>query len=83
MTPLEKVEALFDELVQHYGEAEDREIRAATKLLLVAIAQLKTHDEHRWKGLMREYISLAEDDPDKFERILNSNRSTPNDVLLA
>lgn len=83
MTPLEKVEALFDELVDHYGEAEDREIRAATKLLLVAIARLKAQDEHGWKGLMREYISLAEDDPEKFARVLNGNRSTTRDVLLA
>ena len=40
MTPLEKVEALYDELVAHYGAGEDKEIRAAAKLLLVALAKV-------------------------------------------
>jgi len=37
-TPLEQVEHLYKELVDWYGEgAEDREIRVASKLLMVAL----------------------------------------------
>jgi hypothetical protein len=72
MTPLEKAEALYNELVTHYGEGEDREIRAAAKLLLVALARFK---EHGGTALAEEYLTLLKSDPDKFERILQSNRS--------
>jgi hypothetical protein len=75
MTPLEKAEALYDELVAHYGEGEDREIRAAAKLLLVAFAKLKEHGGPRGISVADEYLDLLKHDPDKFERILLSNRS--------
>jgi hypothetical protein len=42
MTPLEKVEALYQELVAWYGEGSDREIRAASKLLMVALLKLES-----------------------------------------
>ncbi len=43
MTPLEKVEAFYVELLEYYGDGDEREIRAAAKLLLVALAKFKEH----------------------------------------
>ena len=83
MTPLEKAEALYDELVAHYGEGEEREIRAAAKLLLVALAKFKAHGGSRGIALADEYLDLLKHDPDKFERILHSNRSEASGQWLA
>ncbi len=83
MTPLDKVEVLFDELVDHYGEAEDREIRAAAKLLIVAISRLKAGDPDRWTDLVEEYLSIARHDPDRFDRIIRANRGTKDAILKA
>jgi hypothetical protein len=82
-TPLEKVEALYDELVIHYGEGEDREIRAAAKLLLVALARFKEHDGPRGIALVDEYLNLIKHDPDKFDRVIQSNRSEGCSTLIA
>jgi len=75
MTPLEKVETLYEELVTHYGEGEDREIRAAAQLLLVALAKFKKHGGKRGVDLAGEYLDLLKYEPEKLERILQSNRS--------
>ncbi len=75
MTPMERVEALYRELVVHYHEAPDAQVRAATKLLLVAIAELKCNGGLGWAGLVRDYIAIAERDPERFSRILAANRS--------
>ena len=83
MTPLEKTEAFFDKLVAHYGEGEDREIRAAAKLMLVALAKFKEHGSPRGIELADEYLNLIKYDPEKFERIMQSNRSHPDDNWLA
>ncbi len=83
MTPLEKTEALFDELVAHYADGDDREIRAAAKLMLVALAKFKEHGGPRGIHLADEYMSLLKYDPEKFERILQSNRSQPGSSWLA
>ncbi len=83
MTPLEKVEALYEELVAHYGEGEDREIRAAAKLLLVALAKFKEHSGSRGITLAEEYLDLLKHDPDKFDRIMHSNRSEGSGHWLA
>ena len=82
MTPLEKVEALFDELVSHYGGAEDREVRAAAKLLLVALDKFKTHGGANWSGLVDEYVQMATQDAQRFERVLHGNRG-PTDSFIA
>ena len=50
MTPLEEVEALYQELVDWYDDGADREIRAASKLLMVALLKLKEHGEFGWQG---------------------------------
>ena len=74
-TPLEKIESLCEELVTHYGDGEDREIRVAGKLLLVALAQFRQHGGRGWPSLVREYLSIAENDPEKLDHILRANRS--------
>jgi hypothetical protein len=83
MTPLEKAEAVFHELVAHYGDAEDRELRAAAKLLLVALDKFRTHGGPNWSTLLDEYVDLARHDPEKLSRILHGNRGTKDASLLA
>jgi hypothetical protein len=78
MTPLERVEILYRELVEHYHEAEDAELRAAAKLLMVAIAELKRHGGPGWQGLLDEYVQIAREDPARFDRMLQGNRSNPS-----
>lgn len=75
MTPLERVERLYHELVAHYRGAQDAEVRAAAKLLLVAIAELKRHGGAGWMATVHEYLAIAERDPQRLDRILNGNRS--------
>ena len=75
MTPLERAEVLYRELVVHYHEAQDAEVRAATKLLLVAIAELKRHEGVGWAALVYDYVAIADRDPERFNRILSANRS--------
>lgn len=87
MTPLERVEVLYRELVAHYHEAQDAEVRAAIKLLLVAIAELKRHGGSDWAALAYEYLAIAERDSERFDRILRGNRTnaaspTGNDTFL-
>lgn len=88
MTPLERVESFYRELVEHYHEGSDPELRAAAKLLLVAIAELKRHGGPDWQGLLDEYVQIAKRDPERFDRMVRSNRSnaaqiTGDDELLA
>ncbi|AGA90680.1 hypothetical protein Thimo_1915 [Thioflavicoccus mobilis 8321] len=79
MTPLERVEALYEELVDWYGEGADRETRAAAKLLMVALAKLQTHGGPGWQGLVEEYLLMLRNDPDRFARLLEANRSNRKD----
>ncbi|GAB6039577.1 hypothetical protein [Endothiovibrio diazotrophicus] len=79
MTPLERVESLHRELVQHYHEARDAELRAATKLLLVAIAELMRHGGPGWHNLLNEYTQIARQDPERFRRMVQANRTNPGD----
>jgi hypothetical protein len=74
MTPIERVEALYKELVAHYHGAQDAEVRAAAKLLLVAIAELKRHGGAGFAGIVHEYTAVAEGDPERFDRILQASR---------
>jgi hypothetical protein len=87
MTPLERTEALYRELVLHYHEAEDAEVRAAAKLLMVAIAELRRHGGPGWPDLIEEYLRIARQDPERFDRMLKGNRTnagypTDEDELL-
>lgn len=90
MTPLEKVEALYEELVAWYGEGKDREVRAASKLLLVALLKLSERPGCDWEGLLDEHIRMLKDDPERFRSVLNANRgvrkshpSANDDEMLA
>jgi hypothetical protein len=74
MTPLEKVEALYQELVDGYGEGADREARAASKLLMVALLKLKEHGGFGWQGLVEDYVLMLRNDPERYARILEANR---------
>jgi hypothetical protein len=82
-SPIERVEALYRELVEHYGDGEQRELRAAAKLLLVALVQFRAHGGPDWVRLLDEYVALIKTDPAQFERLLQSNRSEPHDGILA
>ena len=74
MTPLEKVEALYEELVAGYGEGQDREARAASKLLMIALLKLKEHGGFGWQELVQEYLTILQNDPERFRRMLETNR---------
>lgn len=73
-TPVERVEALFDELVLHYEEGNDRELRAAAKILLVALDKFRTHGGPGWATSLEQYCHMARYDPERFARVLQSNR---------
>ena len=72
--PLQRVDRFYDELVSHYGDVQDREIRAASKLLLVALEKFRRHGGPGWKKLVDEYLALMDKDPDKFDRIIMCQR---------
>jgi hypothetical protein len=82
MTPLDKVEALYRHLVSSYGEAEDAEVRAATKLLMVALYNLKEHAGVQWHGIVMEYLDILREDPSRFESFMQSNRSDYEEEVL-
>nr|WP_320114049.1 hypothetical protein [uncultured Desulfuromonas sp.] len=74
-TPMEQVEQLCEELRAHYQHGDESELRIAAKLMLVALNQFQQWGGPDWKNLVEEYVDLALNDQDKFERILQSNRS--------
>lgn len=82
-TPLERVESLFDELAAHYGEGEQAQLRAAAKVLLVGLAKVRDHGGPGWQQLLDEYVDAVKHDPARFARMLESNRATSPDRLLA
>lgn len=82
-SPTERVEALFEALTSHYGDGDDRELRAAAKLLLVALDKLRTHGGQHWPSLLDEYVDIVKHDPERFARMLQSNSSSSSDELLA
>ena len=73
-SPVNQIEALYEDLITHYSDGEDRELRVAAKMLLVALDRFRQHGGTGWSSLVREYLSIAEYDPEKFERILSANR---------
>lgn len=74
LTPLEKVEFLYAEMVQWYGDADKKELRAAAKLLIVALDKFESFGGHAWQHLVYEYIEILKNDPDRFQKIIESNR---------
>ena len=74
MSPLEKTEALYAELVSDYADGEKREIRAAAKLLMVALDKIHEFGGHGWEGMVTEYLYILKNDPERFARMMDSNR---------
>jgi len=74
LTPLEKVEALFDELANWYGDADKKELRIAAKLLIVALSKFSQHGGNDWDHLVMEYVDMLKHDPEKFQKVIESNR---------
>jgi hypothetical protein len=79
MTPLEKAEALYAELVDWYGEGTDREVRAASKLLMVALVKLKEHGGFGWQGLVEDHLIMLRNDPERYQKMLDANRGERKD----
>lgn len=82
MTPLDKADVLYQELVHHYEGAKDAEVRAAGKLLLVALSNLQQNSPDNWAQIVREYTDILSTDPPRFRRILQANRSEYNEEVL-
>ncbi|MFY0658370.1 hypothetical protein [Neptunomonas phycophila] len=76
LTPLDKTEQFYQNLLSHYANGDDKELRAASKLLLVALEKFQCHGGPAWYALMYEYINIAIHEPEKFELILQQNRSS-------
>ena len=74
LTPLEKIESLYAEIVEWYGEADKKEQRAAAKLLMVGLDKFAIYEGDDWYQLVMEYIDILKNDPDRFQKILQSNR---------
>jgi hypothetical protein len=79
LTPLEKVEFLYSEMVEWYGEADKKELRAAAKLLIVALDKFAAFGGHGWQHLALEYFNILRTDPDRFQKIIESNRGELKD----
>ena len=78
-TPVEKIESLYESLLEQYGEGDERELRVAAKLLLVSLDRFRQYGGLQWPSLVREYLRIAEYEPDRFEDILRSNRGQKGD----
>ena len=74
MTPLEKTEVLYEELVAWYADGDKKELRAASKLLMVALDKLYKHGGRDWEALVMGYVEILADDPAHFQRLLDSQR---------
>lgn len=79
LTPLERVEFLYAELLNWYGDAEEKELRAAAKLLIVALDKFATYGGHGWQHLALEYFEILKQDPERFQKIIDSNRGELRD----
>ncbi|GLQ00201.1 hypothetical protein GCM10007891_20540 [Methylophaga thalassica] len=73
-TPLEKIEALYEELLDWYGEADSKQLRVAAKFLLLALEKFSIHGGNNWHELVTEYIDILHKDPEKFQKIIEANR---------
>lgn len=74
LTPLEKIELLYNELFEWYGDADKKEQRIAAKLLLVSLDRFAACEGDGWYGLVMEYIDILKNDPERFQKIIISNR---------
>ncbi|MGB7931120.1 MAG: hypothetical protein WCH04_02670 [Gammaproteobacteria bacterium] len=74
MTPLEKTEALYEELVAWYEDGDKKEIRAASKLLMVALNKLHEFSVRDREILVKSYVDILANDSAHFQRMLDSQR---------
>lgn len=74
LTPLEKIELLYNELFEWYGDADKKEQRIAAKLLLVSLDKFAAFEGDNWHDLVMEYIDILKTDPERFQSIITSNR---------
>ncbi len=51
-------------------------MRAAAKLLLVALAKFREHGGSDWALQVEEYVAIAREDPDRLARIIAGNRDS-------
>ncbi len=79
---MDKVEVLYHDLVHGYGEARDGEVRAASKLLMVALYNLREHGGDQWSEIVEEYLEILKNDASRFEQFMQSNRSHFDDDVM-
>lgn len=70
-SPTERVDALYLDLCRHYEGDKNKEVRAAAKLLLVALVRLREHGGENWDLTLDAYVDIAKRRPDKLARILH------------
>ena len=75
LSPTERAEALYLDLCKHYEGGEDKEVRAAAKLLLVALSHLREHGGPNWDVTLDAYVKIAKTRPDKLASILQQGNS--------
>jgi hypothetical protein len=65
LTPLQKTD---------YEQGSDKELRAAAKLLMVALEKFREFGGSDWQELVNEYIDILAADPERFRRMLDIQR---------
>ncbi|MGQ7847560.1 hypothetical protein ACUNV4_23920 [Granulosicoccus sp. 3-233] len=75
LSPTERVDALYLDLCRHYEGGDDKEVRAAAKLLLVALARLREHGGANWDVTLDAYVKIAKNRPEKLANILRQGNS--------
>ncbi|ASJ70966.1 hypothetical protein [Granulosicoccus antarcticus] len=76
LSPTERADALYLDLCKHYEGGSDKEVRAAAKLLLVALARLREHGGAHWDVTLDAYVKIAKSRPDKLAAILQQGNSS-------
>ena len=76
LSPTERADALYLDLCRHYEGGSDKEVRAAAKLLLVALARLREHGGVNWDVTLDAYVKIAKNRPDKLAAILQQGNSS-------
>ena len=74
LSPVERVEVLYQALVDHYGEGDERELRAATKLLMVALEKIAAFGGPGAMSLIDEYVDMVRHEPERLAGILELQR---------